>query len=320
MTRSALPNDIEELKTLVLQEHQRAELLDLKLKNIEARVLGRHASEKLHHEQGPGQQVFEFFDLPHPSQEAPPAEPVRPVQEQPKGKGGRNKLPDHLQRVRREHTLAEEDRKCIECGEVMQPFGEEVSEQLARIPARTYVIRHARIKYACKACQSKPAIADVPHKVIDKGLADAGLLAEIAVQKFADHLPLYRQEQIFARDGVNIPRSTQCAWMGVVAELLKPIVNWMNLDLLRSGKIHTDDTSIRVLDPGSHKTRTARLWVYVGDKLHPHVVFDYTTSRHRDGPAKFLEKYKAISRPTPTPDTMASMPLVKSSRSPVGRI
>jgi hypothetical protein len=100
MIRSALPNDIEELKTLVLQEHQRAELLDLKLKNIEARVLGRHASEKLHHEQGTGQQVFVFFDLPHPSQEAPSAEPVRPVQEQPKGKGGRNKLPDHLQRVR----------------------------------------------------------------------------------------------------------------------------------------------------------------------------------------------------------------------------
>lgn len=292
MTRLKLPDDVEELKTLVLQEHQRAELLDLKLKNLEARVLGRHASEKLHHEQASGQQVFEFVDLPHPPQEAPPAEPVYQPSQAPKGKGGRTKLPDHLQRVRREHTLAEEDRQCVECGEAMQPFGEEVSEQLARIPARTYVIQHARIKYACKACQSKPAIAEVPHKVIDKGLADAGLLAEIAVQKFADHLPLYRQEQIFARDGVNIPRSTQCAWMGVVSELLKPIVDWMKLDLLRSVKIHTDDTTVRVLDPGSHKTRTARLWVYVGDENHSHVVFEYTTSRHRDGPAKFLERYK----------------------------
>jgi transposase len=291
MTRPALPTDVEALKDLVMEQYQRAELFKAKLENLEARVFGRHASEKLHREQKSGQQVLEFADLPHPPQEAPPAEPVGGPEEKKHG-GGRKQIPAHLVRQRIEHTLPEEQRQCPQCGETMQPFGEETSEQLARITARTFVKQHARIKYCCKKCECAPKIADVPNKVIDKGLADAGLLAEIAVQKFGDHLPLYRQEQIFARDGVNIPRSTQCAWMGVVASLLEPVVIWMKGEVLKSRKIHIDDTSIRVQEPGMHKTRTAHLWVYVGDDAHPQTVFDYTRNRSRDGPAKFLEKYK----------------------------
>lgn len=290
MTRLALPADVEALKDFALEHYQRAEALKTRLEILEARVFGLHASEKLHRDQATGQQVMEFIDLPHPPQSAPPAEPIA-KEEKKKHGGGRSAIPEHLPRQRIEHTLSEEQRKCPDCGDVMQPFGEETSEQLARIPARIFVKQHARIKYACKKCECAPTIADVPDKVIDKGLADAGLLAEIAVQKFGDHLPLYRQEQIFARDGVHLPRSTQCAWMGVVAELLEPIVTWMKSDLLKSRKLHTDDTTIRVQDPGAHKTKTARLWVYIGDDNHPHSVFDYTRSRSRDGPANFLEKY-----------------------------
>jgi len=297
MTLATLPADVDALKNLVMDhyqhaqdEHRRAELFKAKLEELEARVFGRHASEKLHREQATGQQVMEFVDLPHSPQEAPTAEPL--VQdEQKKHGGGRKKIPDHLPRQRIEHTLPEEQRKCPDCGETMQPFGEETSEQLARITARTFVKQHVRIKYCCKKCECAPKIAEVPNKVIDKGLADAGLLAEIAVQKFDDHLPLYRQEEIFARDGVHIPRSTQCAWMGVVAALCEPIVNWMKIDLLKSRKIHTDDTVIRVQDPGAHKAKIARLWVYVGDAQHPHTVFEYTRSRSRDGPVNFLEGF-----------------------------
>lgn len=290
MTSDTLPGDLEALKLFALQEHQRAELYKAKLDALEERVFGRHASEKLHREQSSGQQVLEFADLPHPPQEAPPAE-VAATSEEKKHGGGRSAIPAHLPRQRIEHTLNEEQRACPICGQTMQPFGEETSEQLARIPARLFVKQHARIKYACKTCECAPKIADVPDKVIDKGLADAGLLAEIAVQKFGDHLPLHRQEQIFARDGVHLPRSTQCAWMGVVAQLLQPVVTWMKDDLLKSKKLHTDDTTIRVQEPGAHKTRTARLWVYIGDDQHPHTVFAYTRSRNRDGPARFLEKY-----------------------------
>ena len=290
MTRLVLPTDVETLKDLVLEEHQRAELYKLRLEELEAKVFGRHHSEKLHREQATGQQVFEFVDLPHPPQEAPCAAPVEKDEPKRHG-GGRKAIPDHLPRQRIEHTLPEEQRRCPQCGETMQPFGEELSEQLARITARTYVKQHARIKYCCKQCECAPKIADVPNKVIDKGLADAGLLAEIAVQKFDDHLPLYRQEEIFARDGVHIPRSTQCAWMGVVAALCEPVVKWMKADLLKSKKLHTDDTVIRVQDPGAHQAKIARLWVYVGDANHPHTVFDYTRSRNRDGPANFLEGF-----------------------------
>jgi len=290
MTLVTLPTDIEALKIFALEEHQRAEALKTRLEILEARVFGRHASEKLHRDQASGQQVMEFIDLPHPPQEAPPAEPVVKDEKKKHG-GGRKAIPDHLPRQRIEHTLPEEQRQCPDCGETMQPFGEEISEQLARITARTFVKQHVRIKYCCKKCECAPKIAEVPNKVIDKGLADAGLLAEIAVQKFGDHLPLHRQEQIFARDGVHIPRSTQCSWMGVVAALCEPIVKWMKGDLLKSRKLHTDDTVIRVQDPGAHKAKIARLWVYVGDTDHPHTVFDYTRSRSRDGPVNFLENY-----------------------------
>jgi transposase len=287
MTLAKLPTEVDALKDLVMEQYQRAELFKAKLEELEARVFGRHASEKLHREQATGQQVLEFVDLPHPPQQAPSAEPV--VQdEKKKHGGGRKAIPDHLPRQRIEHTLPEEQRKCPDCGETMQPFGEEISEQLARVTARTFVKRHARIKYCCKTCECAPKIAEVPDKVIDKGLADAGLMAEIAVQKFDDHLPLYRQEEIFARDGVRIPRSTQCAWMGVIAQLCEPVVKWMKSDLLKSRKLHTDDTVIRVQDAGAHRAKLARLWVYVGDAQHPHTVFDYTRSRSRDGPVNFL--------------------------------
>jgi transposase len=273
-----------------MEQYQRAELFKLQLEDLKTKVFGRHASEKLHHQQASGQQIFEFFDLPHPPQDAPASEPLEKKEEKKHG-GGRKPIPDHLPRQRIEHTLPEEQRQCPVCGETMQSFGEETSEQYARIPAKTYVKQHARIKYCCKKCECAPKIAEVPDKVIDKGLADAGFIAEIAVQKFGDHLRLHRQEQIFARDGIHIPRSTSCAWMGVAAGLLEPIATWMISDALKSKKLHTDDTTIPVQEPGSHKTRTARLWVYVGDEEHPHTVFDYTRSRSRDGPAKFLEKY-----------------------------
>jgi transposase len=165
-------------------------------------------------------------------------------------------LPENLERQRIEHTLPESERKCSCCGEVMQPFGEETSEQLDYIPASLKVIQHARIKYACKTCQEKPAVAPVPEKAIDKGLAAPGLLAWVAVSKFADHQPLYRQEDIFARHGVEIARSTQCGWLGQIAQLLAPLYRNMAARVKRSYKIHTDDTPVRLLRAGVRRTLT----------------------------------------------------------------
>lgn len=304
MTLPTLPDDVMELKQLVLDnfqraereelrakdEHQRAEMLKFKLDNL-IRLHYGVSSEKRN--DAFGQQLL--FELParpeSPVIESATAAPATSDEPKKHG-GGRKPLPKDLPRERREYTLPESERKCSCCGETMQPFGEESSEQLEYIPASLKVIEHARIKYACIACQEKPAVAPPPDKVIDKGLAGPGLLAWIAVSKFGDHQPLYRQENIFARLGLDIPRSTQCGWLGQAAQLLEPLYKKMAREIILSSKVHTDDTPIRLLDPGRGKTQTARFWVYVGDDAHPFTVFDFTPSRSRDGPEKFLKGFK----------------------------
>ena len=316
MTLAKLPDDIGALKALVLEnfqrandaqqraereelrakdyldkfksEAQRAENYKFKCETLLRKLYG-HSSEKL--QEQPGQQLL--FELPtepepEPAVETPAAE-AEPSKK--RSGGGRRTLPPELRRERRVYELPEAERKCSCCNEPMQPFGAETSEQLDYIPASLFVIEHVRIKYACKACQEKPAVAPVPDKIIDKGLAAAGLLSQIAVSKFGDHQPLYRQEHILERHGVNIPRSTQCAWMGQIADLLEPLWKRMAVLVKQSKKIHTDDTPVKVLDPGRGKTRTARFWVYVGDAEHPLTVFDYTPSRKRIGPQEFLKSF-----------------------------
>lgn len=290
MKLETLPEDVAQLKRLVLDEHQRAEMLQFKLDNL-IRLHYGSSSEK--RSDPPGQQLlFELPARPAPAEAEPEIETPTPDAQPKKHGGGRKPLPKDLPRERREYTLPESERKCSCCGEVMQPFGEESSEQLEYIPASLKVIEHARIKYACQACQERPAIAPPPEKVIDKGLAGPGLMAWIAVSKFSDHQPLYRQENIFARLGLDIPRSTQCGWLGQVAELLEPLYRRMARQIILSFKIHTDDTPIDLLDPGRGKTQTARFWVYVGDDTHPFTIFDFTPSRSRDGPEKFLKGFK----------------------------
>ena len=294
MTSSELPNDITTLKNLIiakhellLQETQRAELYKHRYELLARRHFGQ-SSEKL--KEPPGQQLL--FELPTQPETPAPAAPVEPAVPAKKHGGGRRPLPPELRRERREYTLPEEKRQCACCGEVMQPFGEEITEQREFIPASLFVIQHARIKYACKKCQEKPVIAAGPQKVIERISAGPGLLAWNAVSKFQHHQPLYRQEDIFAQHGEEIPRSTQCSWLATVADLLEPLCKKMVTHVLRSRKIHTDDTRIRVLDPGKGKTRTARFWVYLGDDEHPFTIFDYTPSRSRDGPEKFLRGFK----------------------------
>ena len=293
MTLEKLPDDLMQLKLLVMEnyqraseEHQRAELYKFQLENLKRQHFGQSSEKRA---DPPEQQLlFELPARPAPAEPEPAIEmPVKNAEPKKHG-GGRKPLPKDLPRERIEHTLPESERACSCCGETMQPFGEETSEQLEYIPASFKVIEHARIKYACKACQEKPAIAPPPDKVIDKGLAGPGLMAWIAVSKFGDHQPLYRQENIFERLGIDIPRSTQCGWLGQIAELLEPLHRRMASHVKASRKIHTDDTPVNMLDPGRGKTQTARFWVYVGDDEHPFTVFDFTPSRSRDGPEKFL--------------------------------
>jgi transposase len=287
MTLESLPDDLLALKQLVLQEHQRAELYKHRYDLLARRTFGR-SSEKL--KDSPDQQLL--FELPTEPEKPAPATPTEESKPAPRKSGKRRPLPPELTRQRHEYTLPEEQRRCPCCSDVMQPFGEEVTEQREFIPASLFVIQHAQIKYACRKCQEKPVTAPGPQKVIERISAGPGLLAWNVIAKFQHHQPLYRQEDIFKQHGDEIPRSTQCSWLATVADLLKPLYRRMATQVLNAHKIHTDDTPIRVLAPGTGKTRTARFWVYLGDEISPYTLFDYTPNRSRDGPQEFLKGFK----------------------------
>src|SRR5438105_174859 len=169
--------------------------------------------------------------------------------DKPKRKGhGRKPLSKDLPRQRQEHTLPEAQRLCPDCGEACAKFGEEIKEQLDYKPASVFVWQHARFKYACTKCHDHIAVAPAPVAVIDKGLPGAGLLAQIAASKYADHLPLHRLERIVGRHGVDIARSTMCGWMAHVAAMLRPVVAVMADRVRQSKMLHTDATKMPYLD------------------------------------------------------------------------
>jgi transposase len=202
---------------------------------------------------------------------------------------------DHLPVTRKVHDLAEADKPCPCCGKEREKIGEESSWQLEFIPGRFERIENVRIKYACKHCEQNAenpqiTLAEKPMQPIDKGMAGPGLLAYVVTSKFSDYLPLYRLQNIFERNGFAIDRATQSVWCGDVADLLRPLYDLMVRRVLQSHVIGTDDTVMPMQAP--EKTRQARMWVYAGDADNPHNVFDFTLSRSRDGPAKFLAGYR----------------------------
>jgi len=206
---------------------------------------------------------------------------------------GKSCIPDSLlPRERRVHEIPPGQRACPECGQDRSPIGEEVSEQLDYRPSSLFVVQHVRIKVACRHCQGHVAVAAKPAQPIEKGLPGPGLLAQVITSKFADHLPLYRQEGIFRRHGVELSRKTLCGWTAQSTWLLEPIWKVMKAEVLKSRVIQTDDTTVPVLDRRLDRARTARLWVYLGDKQHPYAVYDYTPDRSRDGPERFLGDYR----------------------------
>jgi transposase len=206
-----------------------------------------------------------------------------------KNGGGRQPLSPHLKRERIVHDLTDADKHCAVCAQDLRPIGEESSERYEYIPAQLMVVEDVCKKYACE-CTVKTATK--PPQPIEKSTAGASLLAEVIVAKTADHVPLHRQEKIFERHGVEISRKTMGGWMGQVADLMKPLYGSAKEVLFQSKVIGTDDTGVKVLDEKLPYARTGRIWPYRGDQEHPVVVFDYTKTRERVGPEKFLEGYE----------------------------
>jgi transposase len=188
--------------------------------------------------------------------------------------------------------LTAAERLCPACGQQRQEIGVETAQQYDYKPAEVFVIEHQRVKYACRCCQGQVVIAPKPPQPIDRGLPGPGLGAQIIVDKYQDHIPLYRSEARFARLGFTLPRSTACDWMAAFAQLLTPLYLVLVQHVLASQVLHTDDTTVPVRDETQSKNRYGRLWVYIGDTAHAGVVFDYTPSHARDGPAAFLNNFR----------------------------
>jgi transposase len=195
------------------------------------------------------------------------------------------------------YELNAAERICPGCGVERKEMGADESWQIEYIPGRFERIQHIRKKYACPGCEKageNPQIetAAKSETPIDKGMAGPGLLAYIVTSKFSDYLPLYRLEDIFERQGFAISRATQSIWCGDVGDLVKPLYELMAERVRQSHVVATDDTIMPMLSLG--KTKSARMWVYVGDAAHPYNVFDFTLNRSRDGPKYFLRDYQQV--------------------------
>ena len=218
-----------------------------------------------------------------------PAAPARLPKRQPV----RQALPASLARIDHHHEI--EQTHCG-CGQPLKRIGQEISEQLDCVPAQFFVLRHIRGKYACACCQTIQA-APMPAQIIDKGIPAPGLLAQVVVAKHDDHLPLYRQEEIYARSGVHIPRSSMAQWVGICGARLAPLAQALKELILGQAVIHADETPVALLAPGKGKTKRAYVWVYrttdfaAFDGGARAVLFDFTASRAGEHPRRVLQGF-----------------------------
>jgi transposase len=319
-----LPNDLDQCQRLLLAAFHEATERERRLADTErqvaelSRVLDETAAS--HHElqeiheatvdelnalkrwvygrrrerilEGDGQQ--HLFDLPSPAT----AEPEAPAFEEP-----RRQVAAHSRRRRRELDLSKlphyrheldlspGEKTCRGCGREKDRIGEDQTKILDYLPPKLEVHVHVRPKYACRYCKDGVVSPPPPERPIARGIAGPGLIAQIVVGKFSDHLPLYRQEDFFVRHGLHIARSTQCDWVKAAAKLLTPLYERQKELVLQSPVLWTDDTPVTVLTAGPEGSRQGRFWTYIGEE-YPYSVYDFTESRARDGPAHFLAGFE----------------------------
>jgi transposase len=216
---------------------------------------------------------------------------VKPPPAAPRAKGQavRQALPAGLPRVERHHEI--EATHCA-CGEALKRIGEEVTEQLDCVPAQFFVLRHIRGKYACACCQTIQAVP-MPAQMIDKGIPAPGLLAQVVVAKHDDHLPLYRQTEIYARSGVHIPRSSMAQWIGICGVRLAPLADALKDFVLGHDVTHADETPVKLLAPGKGKTSKAYVWVYRTTNFVAQraVFYDFSTGRGGENARRVLQGF-----------------------------
>ena len=199
-----------------------------------------------------------------------------------------SRLPHH----RHETDLAPQEKVCDGCGRSKDLIVEDVTRVLEHVPSKLEVHEHVRPKYACRYCKDGVSSTPPPERPVARVIAGPGLIAQIVVSKFGDHLPLYRQEDVLVRHGLHIARSTLCDWVRAAADLLEPLYRLQRQRAVQSSVMWTDDTPVKVLVGGEEGSRQGRFWAYVGDQDHPYSVYDFSMSRNRDGPQEFLQDFR----------------------------
>jgi len=284
-----LPEDPALLKVLALSLLNENKHLKLLVAKLQRHQFGRR-SESLNIDQL-------LLLLDQETSDDRPTKSKHPSVTSVKRKPSRKPLPSHLPRDEQRHSVNHD--ACQHCGGDLRFISDDSSEMLEYIPGRFKVIRHVRPKWTCKCCNQLIQAA-APERPIPRGIAGPDLLAQVLVSKYCDHLPLYRQSLIYAREGVDLPRSTLADWVGKSSALLSPLVDAIQRHTLSGETVHADDTPLPVLDPGKGRTKTGRFWTYVRDErprqgpAPPVVWFAYSPDRKGKHPQSHLKTFNGI--------------------------
>jgi len=293
----ALPDDPGTLKAMLIAERARAARLEQIIKELQRHRFGRRA-EKL-----PEDQLLLALEeveqtVASGEEDADKADPTARKQRAAKRRLNRGALPPHLPRV--EITVDIDPQPCPCCQGALHRIGEDVSERLDIVPAQLLVLVVRRPKYGCRACEEVVVQAAAPARLIEGGLPTDAAVTQVLVSKYADHLPLYRQAQIYARQGVNLDRSTLADWVGRAAFTLRPVYDRLFATLKQSSKLFADETTAPVLDPGRGRTKTGQLWTYARDDRPwggsdpPGVAYVYAPDRKAERPSAHLTSFKGV--------------------------
>lgn len=303
---TALPEDPTTLQQILRAALAEIERLRLMIAALQRNRFGRR-SEQLGDaafqqsvedlEQSLAEQTARLDAVAPPPQASGSETPPRPPHSEP-SKRNRGALPADLPRV--ELVVDVEDKACPCCGGALHVIGEDTAEMLDYVPAQFRVRVTRRPRYGCRCCEEAVVQAPAPERPIDGGMATEALLAHVLVNKYADHLPLYRQAQIFARQGVTLDRSTLCNWVGRACWWLAPLHELVLSTVLSSPKVFADDTTLPVLDPGRGRTKTGRLWCYAVDNRpwcgpgHPAAAYVYSEDRKGEHPQTHLRGFRGL--------------------------
>lgn len=284
--------EIAEQQRELLTHKSEIEHLQLLIAKLRRMMFGR-SSEKIVRQIEQLELKLEELESSRSEHAVSPASPIV----EPERKSSRRALPEHLAREVETHMPAHD--ACPECGGTLRKLGEDISEVLEYVPESFKVVRHVRPKFTCSGCEHIVQ-ADAPSRPIARGMAGPALLAHVLVSKYADHLPLNRQSEIYARQGVELDRSTLADWVGNTSSLLQPLVDAVRKHVTTATKLHADDTPVPVLAPGRGKTKLARLWTYVrddrasADTAPPAVWFAYSPDRKGEHPRQHLSNFSGI--------------------------